>query len=124
MKGKIYENLDVLISRQKNEFFFVLMSFSRAGSLFQREQVINDRNLDICKNYLDEKYDNRAANSKSMHGMEIIPDNIIFLIGHPCGGHKQEEKPIKNTQSNNKIEQLSLTKTNYNSHGHMILPTH
>lgn len=38
--------------------------------------------------------------------MQIIPNNIIFLIGHPCGGNKQKKEEIHNTKSNNHIEQL------------------
>ena len=48
-----------------------------------------------------------AKDGESMHTMKVVPDYIIFLIGHPCGRHKQEEEDIQNREPNDQIEELN-----------------
>jgi len=56
--------------------------------------------------YFENKDDRRAEDGKHVHSMQIIPNDVIFLIGHPCGRHKQEKEQVQNTEPNDHIEKL------------------
>ena len=41
-----------------------------------------------------------------MHTTEIIPNAVIFLIGHPCPRHEDKEDDIHDHQHDNQPEDL------------------